>query len=160
MAEALVLRPMTEADLEAVLAIERRAYSHPWTPGIFRDCLRGPYHCLALEREGWLVGYSVHSVAADEAHLLNLCVEPACRRRGYGRFLLRRVVERVRAQGADTLFLEVRLSNAPARALYESEGFNEVGRRFDYYPAHTGREDAVIYARVLGPQTVEAVADE
>ncbi len=156
----LSVREMQPRDLAEVLEIERTAYSHPWTLGIFRDCLRTGYHCRVYEAEGRLVGYSVHSVAVGEAHLLNLCVRPECQGRGFGRAMLRRVMREAAARGADTLFLEVRVSNAAARALYESEGFNEVGRRFDYYPALEGREDAVVYARVLAPQAVEAAGHE
>ncbi len=147
--EALFARAMREADLDRVLSIERRAYPHPWSRGIFNDCLRVGYHCRVYEQEEELIGYSVHSVAVGEAHLLNLCVSPAHQSRGFGRRMLRSVIEEAARQGADTLFLEVRLSNHRARALYESEGFNEVGRRFDYYPADGGREDALVYARAL-----------
>ncbi len=149
-AALLRLRPMTANDLDAVVAIDARAYPHPWSRGIFADCLEVGYHCHVLERDGEVVGYTIHSAAVGEAHLLNLCVDPDYQGRGYGRFLLRQVMAMARRQGAKTLFLEVRVSNDPARALYESEGFNEVGRRFDYYPAGKGREDALIYARHLG----------
>lgn len=142
-------RPMAAADLDRVLAIENQVHSHPWSRGIFADCLQGPYYCHVGELHGRIVGYSVHSAAAGEAHLLNLAVAPSHQGQGLGRYLLQRVLADVRALGARTLFLEVRQSNRAAQALYESEGFNEVGRRFDYYPAEAGREDALIYAREL-----------
>ena len=145
----LHMRPMHECDLEEVLRIEVAAYPHPWSHGIFADCLEVGYQCRIYENDDGIIGYSIHSVAAGEAHLLNLCVAPEHQSRGHGRRMLRQVMEEVRKQGADTLFLEVRLSNRMAQALYESEGFNEVGRRFDYYPAEGGREDALVYARVL-----------
>ena len=149
----LAARPMREDDLGEVLRIEETAYPHPWSRGIFEDCLQVGYHCRVYERSGEIVGYSVHATAAGEGHLLNLCVAPEHRSQGHGRRMLRKVMEEARAQGADTLFLEVRLSNRVAQALYESEGFNEVGRRFDYYPAAEGREDALVYACVLSPGT-------
>ncbi|HIE54579.1 MAG TPA: ribosomal-protein-alanine N-acetyltransferase [Chromatiaceae bacterium] len=139
-------RPMRTADLDEVVAIEQEAYPHPWTRGIFADCLEVGYHCQVFELGGELVGYSLHSAAAGEAHLLNLCVAPRFQGQGIGRNILRQVLARAREQGADTLFLEVRVSNEIAQALYESEGFHEAGRRFDYYPADGGREDALIYA--------------
>ena len=145
-AETFSVRPMREVDLDEVLHIERSAYDHPWSRGIFSDCLQVGYQCRVYEQEGELIGYSVHSVAAGEAHLLNLCVKPSRQSQGFGRRLLRAVMAEAKRQGADTLFLEVRLSNHVAQALYESEGFNEVGRRFDYYPAGKGREDAIVYA--------------
>lgn len=143
---AMEMRPMQSADLDEVMRIEKASYPHPWTRGIFSDCLEVGYQCRIFEEGGEILGYSVHSVALDEAHLLNLCVAPEQRSRGIGRKMLRQVMREVAGMGAETIFLEVRLSNQVARALYESEGFNEVGRRFDYYPAQGGREDALVYA--------------
>jgi len=145
----LHLRPMTEADLSAVLAVERAAYSHPWSLGIFRDCLRVGYSCQVGLLAGRTVAHGVLSVAVGEAHLLNLCVHPDHQGQGLGRQLLEGMLGLARDHRADTVFLEVRSTNLAAQALYQSSGFNEVGRRFDYYPAADGREDAIVYAKVL-----------
>jgi len=150
------LRAIREADLDAVMAIERRAYPFPWTRGIFHDCLLAGYPALlALEGET-PVGYGVMSIAADEAHLLNLCTAPERQSRGLGRYLLRALLRMARDRGAQRIFLEVRPSNPPALALYHSEGFNEIGRRPRYYPAHNGREDAIVMAMELLPDAGEA----
>lgn len=143
------IRPMHADDVAAVFAVEHRAYRFPWTLGIFHDCLRVGYSCWVLEVGGRIVGHSVLSSGAGEAHLLNICVEPAEQGRGYGRHFLMHMVDVARGHKADTLFLEVRPSNRAAIALYESAGFNQVGHRRDYYPAVKGREDALIFARVL-----------
>ncbi len=143
------LRPMREDDLDAVLAIERRAYAFPWTLGIFRDCLRAAYPAWVLEQGHAIIGYGVLSVAADEAHVLNVCTAPEEQGRGHGRRLLRALVQQARGRGARRLFLEVRPSNPQAMALYHAEGFNEIGRRPRYYPAHHGREDAIVMAKEL-----------
>ena len=143
---AATLRPMREADLDAVMDIERRAYPFPWTRGIFRDCLRADYPAWVQEEGGVPVGYAVLSVAAGEAHILNLCTAPEAQGRGLGRLLLRRLLELARGRGAQRVFLEVRPSNSPAIALYHAEGFNEIGRRPRYYPAVGGREDAIVMA--------------
>lgn len=140
------LRVMREEDLEAVMQIELRAYPFPWSRGIFRDCLRAGYPAWVLECDQEIIGYGVLSVAADEAHVLNLCTAPHARGRGHGRRLLRALMQQARGRGAQRLFLEVRPSNPHAMALYEAEGFNEIGRRPRYYPAHEGREDAVVMA--------------
>lgn len=146
----LTIRKMREQDLEVVLDNELAAYTHPWTLGILRDCLRVGYHCQVVEREGELVGHAVLSAAAGEAHLLNISVAPEHQKQGIGRRLLKRMVRLAGEQGADTLFLEVRTSNTNAQYLYQSEGFCEVGRRRGYYPHDDhGREDAVIYAKPL-----------
>ncbi len=155
------LRHLCEADLPAVLAVENAAYPYPWTEGIFRDCLRVGYHCLVAERvagtapgaalghPGRLVGHAVMSAAVGECHLLNLCVHPIWQGQGLGRRMLLRLFAIGRANNADTAFLEVRASNRGAIALYESEGFCEVGLRRGYYPAGERREDAIVMARPL-----------
>lgn len=144
------IRAMREGDLEAVFANERAAYTHPWTMGILRDCLRVGYHCLVGLVNGKPAGHAVLSVTVGEAHLLNLCVTPEMQGRGIGRRLLLRAVRLARDSEADTVFLEVRASNLAARALYESEGFCEIGQRRGYYPHDDhDREDAVVYAKPL-----------
>jgi ribosomal-protein-alanine N-acetyltransferase len=102
------LRPMREDDLDAVLAIEQRAYAFPWTRGIFRDCLRAEYPAWVLQRDGELIGYAVLSIAADEAHVLNVCAAPEVQGEGHGRRLLRALLQVARGRGAQRLFLEVR----------------------------------------------------
>lgn len=138
------LRPMAEADLAAVMAIENAIYPFPWTQGNFRDSLAAGYQCLAYVRDGALFGYAVLMHAADESHLLNLSIAADCQRQGWGSRLLQRVCECVRGRGARLLFLEVRPSNAAALRLYEGHGFERIGLRRDYYPASGGREDALI----------------
>ena len=147
------LRPMCEDDLDAVLAIELRAYPFPWTRGIFRDCLLADYPAWVLEEDGTIIGYGVLSLAADEAHVLNVCAAPEVQGRGHGRRLLRSLLKIASARGAQRVFLEVRPSNAHAIALYHDEGFNEIGRRPRYSPARDGREDALVMA-------IELFADE
>ena len=143
------LRPMRESDLDAVLAIERRAYEFPWTLGIFRDCMLANYPAWVLAQGEGIVGYGLLSLAADEAHVLNLCTAPEAQGQGHGRRLLRALLQLARARGAKRVFLEVRPSNAAAIALYDAEGFNEIGRRPRYYPARNGREDALVMALEL-----------
>jgi ribosomal-protein-alanine N-acetyltransferase len=145
------LRPMREADVDIVMEIERRAYPFPWTHGIFRDCLRADYPAWVLHDGGCIIGYGVLSVAAGEAHVLNVCVDPRRQGHGHGRRLLRSLVRIARGHGAQRVFLEVRPSNPQAIALYFDEGFNEIGRRPRYYPAHAGREDAIVMAMELFP---------
>ncbi len=138
------LRPLHERDLHALMQIENRAYPFPWTEGIFRDCLRAGYECWVLEDGGALLGYGVLSTAAGEAHLLNLCINPDWQSRGLGRMLVRRMLDLARWHRVTQVFLEVRPSNPNAIALYHSEGFNQIGCRTNYYPAHAGREDAIV----------------
>lgn len=145
------LRAMHESDLERVVAIEQSAYEFPWTLGIFRDCLRAGYGCWVLDLAGQIIGYGILSVAAGEAHVLNVCVSPAAQGHGHGRRLVRRLLDLARWHRAERVFLEVRPSNPRAIALYHDLGFNEIGRRPGYYPAAHGREDALVMAMELLP---------
>lgn len=139
-----VIRAMRQADLAAVATIERETYDFPWSEGIFRDCLLAGYTSVVLERSGEIVGYGIMSVAAGEAHLLNICVARSLRRRGIGRMLLRYLMRRARTFRAKRMFLEVRPSNESAISLYHQEGFEKLGVREGYYKARDGNEDAVV----------------
>lgn len=129
-----IFRPMRDADLPQVMLTERLAYSHPWTEGIFRDCLRAGYNCWVIERSGELIGHGVMSVAVGESHVLNICVHPDLQGQGLGRRFLTHLLKLAKGYGAKMALLEVRPSNAAAIALYESMDFAEVGRRRNYYP--------------------------
>lgn len=144
------LRPMTLADLPYVAALERVSYAFPWSDQIFTDCLRVGYHCIVAETGEGVMGYSVLSTGAGEAHVLNLCVAGPLRRRGVGRGLLLSVLGHARDRGIRDAYLEVRRSNRAAIALYQALGFECVGQRRGYYQAHDGREDALVYRLELG----------
>jgi ribosomal-protein-alanine N-acetyltransferase len=143
------LRPMNEQDLERIGRIELASYDHPWSQGNFRDSLHAGYSAWLREADGEVIGYYVMMVAAGEAHLLNLTITPNWRRHGLGRDLLERCLTRAREHHADTMFLEVRVSNIAAIALYHSSGFIDLAVRQAYYPAREGREDALIMKREL-----------
>lgn len=138
------IRPMHEADLADVAALERSAYLFPWTEGIFRDCVRVGYVCRVLEIAGGIAGYGVLSAGAGEAHILNVCVAEEFRCRGFGRHMMQHLIERARGLGVRDAYLEVRPSNTTAIRLYQSMGFEQVGIRRGYYQATLGREDAVV----------------
>lgn len=143
------LEPMREADLAAVLAVERTIYRHPWTRGNFADSLHAGYQCWSCWNGRELIGYFVLLVAAGEAHLLNLSVAEAYQGRGHGGALLSEIVRIARAQGAHHVFLEVRPSNRAAQALYTRFGFRRIAMRSGYYPDGEGREDAFILKLAL-----------
>ncbi len=137
--------PMTEARLDAVMALEAVAYPHPWTRGNFMDALRSGYHARVLLAGGELLGYYVAMQGVDEVHLLNITVAPEYQRQGWGRVMLDALALWARGLGAQWLWLEVRVSNTRAIAIYESHGYRRVGLRKAYYPAgHGQREDAVV----------------
>jgi ribosomal-protein-alanine N-acetyltransferase len=142
-------RPMTERALADVDAIERAIYDFPWTIGNFRDSLRAGYACFTFHETDPVLGYAVLMFAVDEAHLLNLSIDAARQGQGFGRAALEYLIEHARHLGATRMLLEVRPSNAVARGLYDKRGFRQVGLRRGYYPAHGGREDAIVLALPL-----------
>jgi ribosomal-protein-alanine N-acetyltransferase len=142
-------RPMTEADLDAIMEIEPHIYSHPWSRGNFSDSLVSGYSAWVLLDGTKIIGYALMMMVLDEAHLLNLSVAKAYQKQGLGRLLLEHMITIAKKHAAANMFLEVRPSNISAIALYENMGFNEMAVRRGYYPAHNGREDAVLMGLAL-----------
>lgn len=150
---AVTLRPPTNADLDAILEIETASFSDPWSVASFRRLVEPPCeHCRVAELDGRVVGYWIGSRVADEAELANLAVAPTARRSGAGAMLLENFLRHVEADRGTTVFLEVRVSNAPAILLYQRFGFSELARRKGYYQMPD--EDALIMARKPQPMTV------
>src|SRR3990167_4057669 len=143
----MMLRAMTQDDVDTVLAIEQTVQRFPWTRGNFADALNSGYLCCVDETEsGGIRGYAILMPAADEAELLNIGVEQAGQRKGLGRAMLSEMLDAARAKQLRRVFLEVRPSNVAAIALYRSAGFNEIGVRRDYYRNANGSEDAITMA--------------
>ena len=155
--------PMTHAALTTVATVEQNTYKYPWTHGNFSDSLNSGYQAQMLiggqatpEASAELLGYFVAMKGVDEVHLLNITVAPAYQLQGWGRLMLDALALWSRGQGAQWLWLEVRASNAHAKALYMRYGFREVGLRKGYYPeggtglpGTSAREDAVVMSLAL-----------
>lgn len=141
--------PMRPEEIDAVLAVEQRAYPFPWSRANFADSLAAGYSAWTCRVGGELVGYAVLMLVLDEAHLLNVTVVPEWQRHGYGLLIMHHLFGVARTHGAKRMFLEVRPSNAPGQGLYARLGFEMIGRRRGYYPAGEGREDAVVMALTL-----------
>lgn len=147
---------MTPAWLPAVLQVEQSAYEHPWSEANFSDSLSAGYQAQLLTAgtgsSAQLLGYFVAMKGVDEVHLLNITVAPGCQRQGWARVMLDALGLWSRGQGAQWLWLEVRVGNARAKAVYESHGFCHVGTRRNYYPAtasHPKGEDAIVMSLAL-----------
>lgn len=138
------IRRMSQEDVSSIAELEQAAYEFPWSAGIFRDCLLAGYTARTVELDGEVAGYSVMSVAAGEAHLLNICLAPRLRGTGLGRRLLGHMLDAAREAGAECVYLEVRPSNRDAMRLYQAAGFEVIGVRQGYYRAAGGNEDAVV----------------
>ena len=143
------LRTMQSSDVERIISIEQVSHSHPWNEKNFQSSIASGHQCWLLEKQHIIVAYAITSTAADEAELLNITVAPDYQRQGLGSLLLNTLSD-VFESSIHTLFLEVRVSNSAAIALYHSLDFNEVGIRPNYYPSSQGREDALIMALALG----------
>lgn len=139
---------MTAADIPAVFIIEQQVQYAPWSEKLFSDGLER-HVCLVAEHGRQIVGFAVVQFIVDEAHLLNIAVDPAQQKRGLGKLLLDEVIVRSTAKQATTIFLEVRSGNQRAIQLYQMAGFNEIGLRKNYYPAANGKEDAVVMALMV-----------
>ena len=155
MSAMVEIRTMSYKDLKQVIEVEQRAYPHPWTIGIFRDCLRVGYNAWVMTLDQSVVGYGVVMLSPGEAHILNICIDPEYQGKGLGRYLLRHLVKRSNQTDVDMILLEVRRSNQCAQKLYLSEGFHELGVRKAYYPSDNGREDAIILAKYLAKESAD-----
>lgn len=143
------IRPMGEADLSAVVAIEQQVQYAPWSRQQFAQSLQAGHACWVLVQGPQVLGYAVLQTVLDEASLLIMAVQPARQGQGLGRHLLAQALERL-PQSIQMVFLEVRVSNQAAIRLYDRLGFCEAGRRRNYYPAPQGQEDALVMVLTRG----------
>ena len=136
--------------LDALMAVEQRAYSHPWSRGNFTDSLASGYQIELLLGGEQVIGYFVAMPGVAGAPLLNITVAPAFQQQGWSVVLLDALALWARGRGAQWLWLEVRVSNLRARQVYEKYGFQRVGERKRYYPsASAEREDAIVMSYAL-----------
>ena len=148
-ATGMQFRAMTVQDFDTVLAAEATLHLFPWTFGNFSDSLSAGHSMWLATEKDELVAYAVTTQIVDEIHLLNISVLADRQRAGRGMRVMQHLFETGQAAGGVRMFLEVRPDNKPARSLYQRCGFVEIGRRKAYYPAHEGREDAIVMARDL-----------
>lgn len=138
------IRAMAFEDVDKVFRIEKRTHIAPWTKGIIHDCIEVGYGCFVLESASKIKGFAIARAAADECHLLNLCIAPEAQGQGYGESLLLYVIEKVK-EHCSKVILEVRPSNFVARKLYQKHHFEETGYRKNYYHDPDGSsEDGIV----------------
>ena len=140
---------MRAADLSSVASLEKSLYAFPWSLGNFRDSVNAGYDCWVVTCGEAVIGYSVLMIALDEAHLLNFAVASEWQNQGIGRAFLTQMVQVAKQAGCLIVYLEVRPSNLSARHLYRTAGFQQIAIRPDYYPALSGREDALFLGLTL-----------
>ncbi|HNA21482.1 MAG TPA: ribosomal protein S18-alanine N-acetyltransferase [Agitococcus sp.] len=147
--QSITLRIMHTDDLAAVCAIEKQVQYAPWSEKLFAEGLERHRCMVAINQQQQIVGFSIVQFIVDEAHLLNIAVEPTQQKQGIGKVLLDDVLVNSQQKKASTIFLEVRESNQRAIQLYQVAGFNEIGLRKNYYPTANGKENAVIMALMI-----------
>jgi ribosomal-protein-alanine N-acetyltransferase len=143
------IRNMTVQDIDSIFEIEKQAYPFPWSKSLFEQAVQSTKYCVVLVLDNKIVGYGIISFVVGEAELLNLCIAPALQGKGLANKLLTHLLEHAANIDNHEMFLEVRVSNAAAIHLYDKIGFNEIGRRKNYYPTVGGKEDAILMAAPL-----------
>lgn len=135
--------PVTKADLQEILTLERASFPHPWSEEHILQEIHAPHSFPLLARleDGSCAGYICPMLVLDEGQILNVAVLPSCRGKGIGKMLLEAALELFREKGATVVYLEVRPTNATAIALYTRCGFMTIGRRKAYYE---NGEDAIL----------------
>ena len=144
MSESIIVRPMVMTDVDGVMAVEHDSFLTPWSRSAFEEELaqnRLARYIVAVEN-GEIVGYAGTWLVINEAHVTNVAVSGQRRREGIGRLLMQKLMELARDNDMESMTLEVRVSNAAARHLYEQLGFVEAGIRKNYYSET--KEDALI----------------
>ena len=140
------IKSMKEAQVPQIAALDRVCFSDPWSEKSILSELENPLSCWLVAMDGErLAGYVGSQTVLGETDMMNLAVDPDYRRKGLGKELILSLIEALRQRESRCLTLEVRDSNAPARALYEGLGFQEIGRRKNYY--RNPKEDALIYKK-------------
>ena len=138
--------PMNEHHVPQIALLERECFADPWSQQSIASELHNPLSLWLVAQEGQtLLGYVGSQTCLDETDMMNIAVSPASRRQGVARALIEALVSALRERGSKQLTLEVRASNGPARQLYESLGFLQVGLRKNYY--RNPKEDALILGK-------------
>jgi [ribosomal protein S18]-alanine N-acetyltransferase len=152
LAMKLKIRPMQQTDIDRVYSIELLSHRTPWSRDILSDCVLVGYDCRVLEFtiDGTLqiVGYIICRYSFNVCHILNISVDPAKQRQGFGKLLLKTLLDSLNKANIDTVILEVRPSNVAAIALYEKFGFLRDSIKKSYYKDNTGEEDAILLKKI------------
>lgn len=147
----LVERILSEASLQPIIALDRAAFTRPWSAAAFVRAVRDSDDCylytLRRSDDAELGGFCCFWIRADELHVATMAVRAEDRRRGVGALLMQLMLDLGRSHGAERITLEVRMSNLVARRLYERFGLRPVGARVRYYSKPV--EDALVYQRAI-----------
>ncbi|SFC75946.1 ribosomal protein S18-alanine N-acetyltransferase [Pseudoalteromonas denitrificans] len=143
------LQDLNASDVDSMMIIEQTCHSHPMSHKNMLSCFGGRYFSRGLYLEQALIGFYMAEMAGPDFTLMDICISPEYQGKGYAKKLLENLLDEATKRSAESIFLEVRVSNVAAIGLYESLGFNEMGLRKDYYPTEQGREDGKLMGLVL-----------
>lgn len=149
-AAEFIYRAMQLEDLEDVLHIEEASFRNPWTPDLFVNEFsnsRSRKRVIVEQAKGLVLAFGIYWLVLDEAHIMNIAVNPTHRRMGLGALILRQMLKEAKKAFAQRMTLEVRVSNEAAISLYQKEHFQGIGLRKNYYQRE--QEDALIMERIL-----------
>ena len=146
---ALFLTDITDEDIPIISILEKEAYSFGWSSINFKDSIKAGYVCKKLINNGIIVGYFIWMTVDEECLLLNFTIAVNRQRKGLGKWMLTRLLHSLSEKNLNSIYLEVRPSNKMAINLYAKNGFEIIGRRKNYYPNFTSREDALVMRRII-----------
>lgn len=144
-----MIRTLYKSDLYQILSIENSVHVVPWTEETFKACFDAGYFGWVMEMHDKIIAFIIISLTKEECHVLNIGVTHTHQHQGHGQKLLEHVLQHAKQQGIGVAYLEVRLSNSKAIALYKKLNFQLIGERKGYYPTVSGNEDALIFAKSL-----------
>jgi [ribosomal protein S18]-alanine N-acetyltransferase len=153
LSQSLTIREMKESDLEEILPIEKKSFADPWSRRLFKETLSFPHsvNFVLQGATGAVLGYSNFYLIREEAHMLNLAIHPAWRKKGLATQLLSHAIDFLKRKDAAHFFLEVREGNRDAIQLYRKFGFEHIGRRKRYY-VETNEDALVMHLDCGGEQ--------
>jgi len=144
-----MLRSLFQSDIDQLLRIEKSVHISPWASETFKACFQAGYVGWLVEIDKKVIAFIITSIASEECHILNICVDRDFQRQGWGRKLLDHALQHAKQQRISIAYLEVRRSNSRAIALYKKMKFHLIGERKGYYVTVSGNEDALIFAMSL-----------
>ncbi|WP_153912825.1 ribosomal protein S18-alanine N-acetyltransferase [Shewanella sp. TC10] len=141
---SIVIKPLSPENVAEMSSVENQAHSHPMSLSNLEDCFGRLYRVFGAYEGEQLIGFAIVQQIVDELTLLDICIKPQSQGKGLGLHLLNHIISDAKQHEAVIVMLEVRQSNKAAIGLYQKLGFVESGRRTGYYPAESGREDAIL----------------
>ena len=136
-------------NLEDIYCLEQNSYVLPWTKGILRDCINNHYDFIIAKYNTAIIGYIIAKISSHETHILNLTVSKDYRSNGIASELLEMIFAKCFILNSLDIYLETRVDNKPAINLYEKHGFKRISIRKNYYKTSIGREDAIIFKKII-----------